>query len=468
MAHSRAASDVAGPRCGVSADAVALLVGNGGSATPRHVLPSTLAMATQSVVPALSAETFQRLMFTSLGALPGVRVADDAAALVLPQACRRLLVDCGLVTHKSGGTPWTAPALQPRWAPVPPQDAVAVSVAEADTAIARACKAEPHVGRVTPDQFSAMLLELARKRYGRVVDGARWRVQQGTAALSQLDLHLAHLGCAWALAHYHLAPLLESTGAELTDVFHHRGVSATSCDGVEPAHIVHAGMAAEPVVCHGSTARAIVWGEDDANPASGDGGVMEPAVAPAVAGAGAGVGAADAESTGPATSSDRVGATAARTSPAVVAAATTNAFDNMPPEALATAMGKVDELFNRERRVLKPMFKFYCTRSRFDDPEVVQSDDMAQFAADFAVTPQLVSRADFHDMVRKCVPPHRDGMSYKQFLACLAAVAFKAFKGDPLAQVLGLFQALDASAGKSKMNNTRGRGIVPRFNLLQL
>ncbi len=86
---------------------------------------------------------------------------------------------------------------------------------------------------------------------------------------------------------------------------------------------------------------------------------------------------------------------------------------------------------------------------------------------------------------------HGVDVGYKQFLMLLAAVAFRAFAGDPssqvralsvsqrrvsaavtaaplLAQILGLLQHLDASRGKDKVNGVRSSTVIGKFNLLPL
>ena len=54
-------------------------------------------------------------------------------------------------------------------------------------------------------------------RYGRCVSTSRWRCQQ-IGAISQQDLHLAHLGTPWALAHFHLLPYLEACAVNVHEV----------------------------------------------------------------------------------------------------------------------------------------------------------------------------------------------------------------------------------------------------------
>ena len=69
---------------------------------------------------------------------------------------------------------------------------------------------------------------------------------------------------------------------------------------------------------------------------------------------------------------------------------------------------------------------------------------------------------------RRCADPATDRLSYKQFLMCLAAVAFRAFQGDPVSQVLGLLQLMDDSGGKALINSSRSYETVQKFNLLPL
>jgi hypothetical protein len=150
----------------------------------------------------------------------GVEVLADIKSLISVRRCRRFLVESGLVVSPTDNQDEDVFTVRPRDAPWPPADVTDITPAAADAVLSRVVMASPHRNRVTFDKFATILLDLAKRRYGRVVNATRWKSQQPHVHATAPELHLAHLGHPWALVHYHLSPFIETCGYELDEVRH--------------------------------------------------------------------------------------------------------------------------------------------------------------------------------------------------------------------------------------------------------
>ena len=188
--------------------------------SPEHMQPVELANIFSAILPAVVTHVFCHVAAATSAGPRGrsVEVVGDRRSLISVQRCRRFLIDTGLVlpSTDSGSLDSYSSALPN--APWAPDDVTDITPAAADALIARVAESAPHAHRITLDKFSAVVCGLAKRRYGRAVNAAKWKTQQPRHELSQLELHLAHIGCNWALCYYHLVPFIEHCKYDLGEV----------------------------------------------------------------------------------------------------------------------------------------------------------------------------------------------------------------------------------------------------------